>query len=359
MKGKKSYCSHKLQNVFKRSSKQTFSTFNFPLTALKSASFGHLNTSIYTSCRVGKMPQFGYYVTIRVCLRLIRCSRSLPIVFPFFKAILIAVTFVFAFPLLLNAQQAAVSPTPTPTPLPSPTAAPQKSNAKIDPANYTAEQIVESTIVIYAFPGGRPVLDQIRKTTFERGKTTVMNGEGKLESANYSKWVIRGGSLDKEKIRLDQEFPSLRYSLVKNDERVFMIYNDSVFSPREDAAKAFQNQIFRGLDGLLRYKENESKIELAGKDKILGVELYKIDVTDKQGFRTRYYISTKRFRILALDYEIDGKKYQRKFYDYNYAQGTLVPYRTVLTMDGKVIEDTTIGTITFGQKVDDSLFTAS
>ena len=43
-------------------------------------------------------------------------------------------------------------------------------------------------------------------------------------------------------------------------------------------------------------------------------------------------------------------------HDYNYAQGTLVPYKTVLWADDKVVEETSVGTITFGQKVDEDLF---
>jgi hypothetical protein len=46
----------------------------------------------------------------------------------------------------------------------------------------------------------------------------------------------------------------------------------------------------------------------------------------------------------------------KEFYDYNFAQGTLVPHRTVLYEGDKVIEESEIGTITFGQKVDDGLF---
>ena len=51
-----------------------------------------------------------------------------------------------------------------------------------------------------------------------------------------------------------------------------------------------------------------------------------------------------------LEYEDAGIKYRRKFYDYNYAQGTLVPYRTVLWANDKQIEETEIGTITFRSK---------
>lgn len=268
----------------------------------------------------------------------------------FSRPSLASIIFVLVLPVLAFAQSATPSPSPAATP------PQQRTEAKIDLKNPTAEQVVESTILIYAYPGGRPVLDQIRKTTIERGTTSVTQPDGKVERANYQRYTIRGGSLDAEKIRLDQEFPSVRYSLVKNGDKVFMIFNESIYNPREDAAKAFHNQNFRGLDGLLRYKENGSKIDSAGKETKLGVEYHVVDVTDKQGTKTRYYISAKRFRVMMLEYEEDGSKYQRKFYDYNYAQGTLVPYKTVLYRDDKVIEETEIGTITFGQRVEESLF---
>ena len=241
----------------------------------------------------------------------------------------------------------------TPTPTPPPLAA-----RKFDPRNLTAEQIVETVIVSYGYPVGRALLNQIRKTTLERGRASVTNTEGKVESVPYERYVIRGDNLYKERVRLDQEFPSARYSLVKADERIFGIYNNSVFQPRADAAKAFDNQIVHGLEALLRYKENESKIDAQQREKIMGVDYYIIDVTDKQERKTRFYISAKTFRVMMLTYEEDGVRYRRKFYDYNYAQGTLVPFRTVLWAGDKMIEEVDVGTITFGQKVDEELFKA-
>jgi hypothetical protein len=225
--------------------------------------------------------------------------------------------------------------------------------------NATADQVVESAILIYGNLGGRAVLDQIRKTAIERGKVSVTGADGKTEQANYQKWSVRAENTIKDKIRLDQEFSNARYALIFADQKVFGVFNDSVFTPREDASKAFENQIVRGLEALLRYKENESKIELAGRDKIMGVDFYIIDVTDKQDRKTRFYLSQKTFRVMMLEYEEDGVKYKRKFYNYNYAQGTLVPYRSVLWADGKIVEETDVSTVTFGQKVDDDLFRAS
>jgi len=223
-------------------------------------------------------------------------------------------------------------------------------------ANLTAEQVAESSIVIYGFPGGRQTLNQIRKTTIERGRINTISADGQTDQANYQRWVLRGDSLEKEKIRFDQELPNAKYALIYDGAKLFGVYNESVFSPREDAAKSFNHQVWHGLEALLRYKENESKLELAGRDKISGVDYYRLDVTDKQNRKTRFFISAKSFRVMMLEYAEDGTNYRRRFYDYNYAQGTLVPYRTILWAGDKQIEETETLTITFGQKVAEDMF---
>lgn len=225
----------------------------------------------------------------------------------------------------------------------------------IDPNNLTAEQVAESAITIYGGLGGRESLDRIRKTAFERGKMKINNSEGTV-NANYERWIIRGDNLEKERIRFDQQFPNTKYALIYDGEKLFGILDNIVFTPKEETSKSFEHQIWHGLEALLRYKENGSKIELAGRDKILGVDFYLLDVTDRENRKTRFYVSAKTFRVMMLEYENAGTKYLRKFYDYNYAQGTLVPYRTVLWADDQQIEETEILTITFGQRVEENMF---
>lgn len=232
----------------------------------------------------------------------------------------------------------------------------KKLAAKEFAKNPTADVIAESVIFVYGLGGGRATLNQIRKTALERGKISVTNAEGRTDRASYSRWTQRAETLSKEKIRLDQEFPGARYALVFNDQKIFGVVDDQVFTPRDDASKAFENQIVHGLEALLRYKENESKLELVGKEKMAGVEFHILDVVDKQSRKTRFYISSKTFRVMMLDYEDEGIKYRRKFYDYNYAQGTLFPFRTILWAGDKMIEETDVGTVTFGQKIDEALF---
>ncbi len=273
---------------------------------------------------------------------------------------------IVVLPLWLATAATAQATTPTPavsrTPAPSREAparpTPSPTPAKIDPKNLTADQVIESAILFYGFPGGRALLERIRKTSFERGTISIVNAEGRPELANYQRFTIRGESVDKDKIRLDQEFPNARYSLVFSESRTFGIFNNAVFEPREDAARAFQAQIYHGLDAMLRYKENGSQVTLAAREKLQGVDYYVLEITDKDNRKTRFFVSARTFRVMMLTYEVDGIKYRRKFYDYNYAQGTLVPYRSVLWANEKQIEETEVGTVTFGQKVDENLFAA-
>jgi hypothetical protein len=266
--------------------------------------------------------------------------------------------------LCVSAAFAQATPTPTPptaTPTPTPTATPKatptpKGGASL---NLTAEQVAESVIIIYGGFGGRETLNQIRKTTFERGKITLNNADGKVERANYERWIMRGDSLDKERIRFNQEFANARFALIYNNDKIFGIFNDQIFTPTDDASKKFESQIWHGIEALLRYKENGALLALDGKEKILGVEFYRLDVTDKQNRKTRFFVSTKYFKVMMLEYTEDNVKYRRKFYDYNYIQATLVFFRTVLWADDKQVEETEIGIMSFGQKIDETIFQGS
>lgn len=224
---------------------------------------------------------------------------------------------------------------------------------------FTPEQVVEGVIMVY---GTRPGLEQIRRNGVERGRLTRIGTDGRTEEASYERRFIRGTSADKDKVRLDQKLPTIEYSLLYGEGRLWGIINGSAFTPREDATIEFQSQLWHGIDALLRYKENGSTIALAGKDKQNGVEVYIIDLTDKEKRKTRYYISTRSLRVMWLEYEEgvqQGRatvKYMRRFYDYRLAQGTLVPYRTVFFEDGKQTQETRVLTITYGIKMEDSLF---
>lgn len=279
----------------------------------------------------------------------------------------------FIFLASIGAVTAQETPKPEATPTPQESPKPAESDKKtdkeekkiektpqFDPKNPTAEQIAETVIVVYGNNiAGREVLKQIRKTAIERGKLSITNADGSVENVNYERRIQRGDTLDKEKIRYDQESPSTKYALIYNDNKLVGVFNETVFTPREDASKAFQNQMWHGIEALLRYKENGATLKLDGREKYMGNEYHIVELTDKENRKTRYYVSAKSWRVMWLQYTDNDVKYVRRFYDYRLAQNTLVPYRTVLFANNKQIEETQILTVTYGQKVDDSAFQAS
>ena len=175
--------------------------------------------------------------------------------------------------------------------------------ARAQDKNYTAEQIVETVIGVY---GSRDALAQIRRNGWERGKITSVTDDGRTEESTYERRFIRGETFEKDKVRIDQKTPTQEYALVYTDGKTFGVIKESSFTPREDAATSFLSEMWHGIDALLRYKENGSTITLFGKDKQQNVDLYVIDLVDKEKRRTRYYISQKYFRVLWLEYEEPG-----------------------------------------------------
>jgi len=227
---------------------------------------------------------------------------------------------------------------------------------------FTAEQIAETTIVVAGSGAGRALLTQIRKNGLERGRETRTGPDGRSEDSRYELRFVHGDKTEKDKVRLDSKTPQAEYSLVYGEGRLFGIINGATFTPRADTAAEFIAQQAHSIDALLRYKENESKITSAGKDKQQGIDLYVIDMVDKADRKTRYYISAKSFRVLSLEYEetppgtTTPVKYTKHFYDYRIAQGTLLPFRTVLYEDGKQVVETHLLTVQYGLKIEDSLF---
>lgn len=227
------------------------------------------------------------------------------------------------------------------------------------PKTYTPEQIAEGVILI---SGGRPVLTQIRRNGIERGRLSRMGQDGRTEESRYELRFVRGEKSEKDKVRVDHKTPQTEYSLINSEGRIFGLINGSPFTPRAEATADFISQQAHSIEALLRYKENESKLASAGKDKQQGIDVYVLDLTDKTNRRTRYFISAKTFRVLWLEYEetppgsTAAVKYTKRFYDYRVAQGTQVPYRTVLSEDGKRSMETRILTVTYGVKMEDSLF---
>jgi hypothetical protein len=230
----------------------------------------------------------------------------------------------------------------------------QPKPVKADRDNPTAEQVAETVVLVY---GSRAGLQQIRRTGVERGRITRPGQDGRPEEISYERTFKRGETYEKDKIRFDQRLASLDYSLVFNDGRVTGVLRGTPFTPKQEDVTSLMTDRVHGIDALLRYKESGAILKFAGKETQKGLDLWMLELADKEKRSTRYYISAKTGRILWLEYEEEGTKYRRTFHDYRVVQGTLVPYRSVLYAGDRQVEESQVLTVTFGVKTEDSVFT--
>jgi hypothetical protein len=231
----------------------------------------------------------------------------------------------------------------------------QPKAPKPDRNNPTAEQVAETVVLVY---GSRAGLAQVRRTGVERGRITRTGDDGRPEEISYERTFKRGETYEKDKIRFDQKLATLQYSLVLNDGHVTGILRGTPFTPRQEDVTSLMTDRLHGLDALLRYKESGATAKFVGKESQKGLDLWVLELTDKEKRSTRYYVSSKTGRVLWLEYEEEGTKYRRTFHDYRVVQGTLVPYRSVLYAGDRQVEESQVLTVTYGVKTDDEVFTA-
>ncbi|HEX8722290.1 MAG TPA: hypothetical protein VF736_16875 [Pyrinomonadaceae bacterium] len=235
----------------------------------------------------------------------------------------------------------------------------QAKPPKPDRNNPTAEQVAETVVLVY---GSRAGLQQIRRTGVERGRITRTAADGRPEEITYERTFKRGETYEKDKVRLDQRLSTVQYSLVFSDGRVTGFLRGTPFTPRQEDIAGLLTERAHGIDALLRYKESGAAVKYNGKESQKGLDLWVLELTDKQNQTTRYYVSAKTGRILWLEYDEGAGpaavKYKRTFHDYRVVQGTLVPYRSVLYAGDRLVEESQVLTITFGVKTEDSVFNA-
>jgi hypothetical protein len=238
----------------------------------------------------------------------------------------------------------------------------KKAQPKLNQANAvpTGEQVAETVLLVTV--ATREVQKQIRRNGVERGSITRATSDGHTEEIKYEQRFVRGETAAKDKIRLDQKTPANEFALIYNEGQVWGIINGTGFTPREETAADFLARTQHGVDALLRYKENGSTVTFVSKEKQKNIDLWLVDLIDKDKHTTRYYVSAHTWNVLALEYEETPPgadkpvKYRRTFHDYRRVQGTAVPFRTVLYANDKQVEETNVLTVTYGIRMDDSYF---
>jgi hypothetical protein len=222
----------------------------------------------------------------------------------------------------------------------------------------TAEQLAEVVILAY---GGRNELQLVRTNGSEEGSIRLAGDDKDIEGRIIRRFN-RKDATSQDLTRVDVELPTQKLTFGFNGYTVWAARDGLNFTPSAEAEASFLASLSHNYDALLRYKEQESTLERGGSESIVGIDTVVLDLTHKNGEKTRYFISTKTYRILHLEYELKLRptdqptKFRESFYDFRPIQNTLVPTKSMLYENGRFIQEIRVTQIKYHTKLDDELF---
>ncbi|HXG67561.1 MAG TPA: hypothetical protein VNO70_20835 [Blastocatellia bacterium] len=235
-----------------------------------------------------------------------------------------------------------------------------------------AEIIAEYAIIAY---GTREQLQKARASIREEGNIRLASDQGDITGTHLLRSMRRDKSWQ-DLLRVDLELnppeaaqrqgapSSIKYVAAFNGASMWSAQNGQYVTPRPEVQAAFLAQLTHDYTTLLRYKEDGSKLEYKGQETVVGLPAHVIELTTPNGEKTKYYISTKSYRILHLDYELKlsddqpPTKYRISYYytPLKVVQNTLVPTRRVITQDGKFVQEITFVSADYSAKLDPEIF---
>jgi hypothetical protein len=236
-----------------------------------------------------------------------------------------------------------------------------------------AETYIELAIIAY---GGRKQLETARAAIQEGGTIRLATDQGDL-TGNYLLRSIRKEKSSQDLLRVDLELsgaenaqgqspPPIKYVIGFNGASVWSAQNGQYVNPRAGADIAFRAQLTHEYMALLRYKEDGSKLDYVGPESVVGVDTFVIDLTNPDGEKTRYWLSTKTYRVLHCEYElklVEGQPPTKYRIDYYYTpfsaavvQNTLLPVRREMKQDGKFVQEIKLTNVSYSAKIDPEIF---
>jgi hypothetical protein len=238
----------------------------------------------------------------------------------------------------------------------------QKAKEK-EAKNARAEQIVERTINAY-FPGsGRAGLYAIQRNGTLRGLLTLISPEGaKREGKTVTKF-IRKPLLSEDLLMIEVELPDIKYTIGCDGKQTWSSFNDQLQVATPEMSASFHASQAHSYEALLRYKENNAKLEyVSSRDFTDTSKLDIIDLVTPEGERTRYEINQKTGHILYLEYEMKASseaqptKYRLAFSDFKFYQNTILPSRTLVYENGRHIEERKLVEAVFNVQLEEKAF---
>ena len=240
----------------------------------------------------------------------------------------------------------------------SPVKAPTEVSAQKNPK---PEDIVEVSIKSYY--GTRAGLYGIQRNGTLRAQIKLITPEGTREGKSVTKF-IRKDKLADDLLLIDLELPGTRYTIGFDGKETWTILDGEVQKPTPAAVDAFRSAHEHGYEALLRYKENGSKLEYVGTNKLGTLDMDIIDMTSPTGARTRYEVSRRTGRIIYANYEDKSApdsspiKYRLYFKGFKPIQNTWVPYEVQVFQDGKMVEERKLVESVFNIQLDENSFKA-
>jgi hypothetical protein len=246
----------------------------------------------------------------------------------------------------------------------------QAKDAK--PVAFTPAEVIVETAIL--FHGGRTALKNVRGAIREEGTIRLATDDGEI-SGSYLLRSIRKEKSWEDLLRTDLELnipESLRrattpattkYVVAFNGASVWAARNGQYITPPPQTEIAFRAQLTHDYQTLFRYKEDGSKVELIGPETVVGLDTNVIEMTTPNGEKTRYWVSTKTYRILHIEYELklpDVEKATKFRISYfppvKVVQNTVVLGRRVTTQDGKFAQEVTLTNLTYTAKLNPEIF---
>ncbi len=239
------------------------------------------------------------------------------------------------------------------------------------PETWNGELLAEVVLLAY---GSRPVIEYVCTNAREEGFIRIANGEDRPPiEGKFKQQFLRRETSDRDNVRIEVELPDPQggepqeLAFGFNGFTGWATQNRRPIALTPQADASFRASLINDYMSLLRFREDGSKVEKVGAEKITGIDTYILELTRPDGSKTRYFVSSKTYRILHLEYELKesgdepGKekiiKFRESFYDFRAVQNVLVPMRKVLYEDGKFKQEIELREVRYRlAKLDEDVF---
>lgn len=226
--------------------------------------------------------------------------------------------------------------------------------------NPKPEELVEKVILAY---GGRPGLYGIQRNGTIRALVKFVTPNGTLEAKSVTKF-IKKEKLKDDLLMIEIDMDSSKYILGTDGKEVWTNNNGVISAATFQESKSLHSPHMHSYEALLRYKENNYKLEYVGNKKITDKKIFDIiTMTTPEGIKTTYEISRDTYRILYADYEekpdenSEPVKYRINYKNFKVVQNAvLLPHETKIEQNGKIIEERTVIESTFNMQLEDKIF---